>query len=239
VLFCLIVYGFILGGGAIVVAAARGLFIAPFFYLVLGQYGGTLADSRVKILTLVALLSARGISTLNLFADPSAVFNPVYAVPVRELATQVAYNVRLGDTVIFEEPLPFDLYFRELDATTPLFTPGPYHYGHTLGPEIVPGSRVFLGQDEPFISSIAQDRLLTYLQTSQPARLWLVVFHHEETEDTIETEIGQPLVQAGLYELVSRQGYTPQDPLYSRLRTWMRPRTPIQYKAEILLYIAR
>lgn len=236
-LFCCIVCGLIVGQSQIVITAARGLFIAPFFYLALALGGNAISSNSVRVCTVVALLSARVLSTLSLFADPGAVLNPVYAVPVRELAVQVARNVRPGDAVIFEERLPFDIYFRQLDATTPLFTPGPQHMGHTLGAEIPPGSPAFLSQGEPFIPAIAPDRLLTYLQESQPSRLWLVVFQHEWTERTIEHEIGQPLVQAQLYQLVSRMGYAPQDSLYARLRAWWRPRTPIRYKAEILLYL--
>jgi len=237
--FCIVVCGFILGGNSIVVTAARGLFIAPCFYLALGLYGDSLSDRRVRICVPLVLLAVRAVSILNWFADPGAVFNSVYAVPVRELATQVARNIQPGDAVIFEEPLPFDLYFRQIDRATPLFTPGPRHYGYTIENDVKPGSPAFLGQGQPSIAAIAPDHLLAYLQENPPSRLWLIVFHHEGTEDTVETEIGQPLVQAGLYEPVLRLGYAPQDPLYARLRAWLRQRTIIKYKAEILLYRMR
>lgn len=232
----LIVFGMLLGLSMLVIAAARSLYLGPLLFIPLGAGLEARHSRRFALLLLTVLLAARSITLLNQTVSRHFL-NPVHEVRVRELAVQVARNVRPGDAVIFEERLPFDIYFRQLDATTPLFTPGPQHMGHALGAEVPPGSPAFLSQGEPFIPSIDPERLLDYLRESQPPRLWLVVFHHEWTERTIEHEIGQPLVQAQLYQLVSRVGYAPQDPLYARLRAWWRPRTPIQYKAEILLYI--
>jgi len=236
-LFCLVACGFILGQNQLVVAAARGLFIAPYFYLVLALGSHAVAGRRATVCAAIVLLSVRAVAVLNLVADPTTLFNPVYGVPVREIAAQVARNVQPGDAVVFEEPLPFDLYFRQLDDDTPLFTPGPHHIGHSMGTDVLPGSPAFLGQGEPFIPAIEPKRLLAYLEENPPSRLWLILFQHEGTERNLESEVGQPLVQDGLYRMVSRMGYAPQDPLYARLRARLRPRTPIEYKAEVLLYL--
>jgi 4-amino-4-deoxy-L-arabinose transferase-like glycosyltransferase len=230
----LIIYGTLLGLSTLVIAAARNLYLGPLCLIPLGASLSTRHDRRT--LLLAVLLAARCVSLLNQTSGRHFL-NPVHEVPVRELAAQVARNVQPGDMVVFEEPLPFDVYFRQIDATTPLFTPGPHHIGHVMGDEIPTGSHAFLGKEQSFIPAIAPDRLVAYLQESRPPRLWLVVFHHEGDEHTVETEIGQSLVQNGLYQLASRIGYAAQDPIYARLRAWLRPRTPIHYKAEILLYV--
>ena len=189
------------------------------------------------IFLLAVLLTARGVCLLNQTGGRHFL-NPVYGVPVRELAIQIARNVQPGDVVVFENPLAFDFYFRQLDTTTPLFTPA-RHVGHAVDTEAIPGSRAFLGLEGPFISAIAPERLLSYLQNARPVHLWLVVFQHERTDRTVEHEIGHSLARTESYRLISRVGYAPQDPLYAWLRAGWRPRTPIQYKAEILLYIQR
>jgi len=231
-----VIFGMLLSLSMLVIAAARSLYLGPILFIPMGVGLSASRGRHISPLLLAILLAARTTSLLNQ-ASGRQFLNPVHEVPVRELAAQVARNVQPGDVVVFEEPLPFDLYFRQLDAATPLFTPGSHHIGHRLGVEVPSDSPAFLGQGEPYIPAIAPDRLLAYLRESRPCRLWLVVFHHEGSERTIEQEIGQPLVEAGLYHRVSRLGYAPQDPLYARLRAWLRPRTPIQYKAEILLYI--
>jgi hypothetical protein len=139
--------------------------------------------------------------------------------------------------VVFEEPLAFDYYFRLIDPDTPLFTVGGDHIGHTLAIDATPDSPEFLGRRASFISAISAERLLAYLRQSLPPRLWLVVFQHEAGDQTVGTDIAQPLVQTGYYEVVSRVGYAPQDPIYSQIRARLRGRTSITYKAEIVLYI--
>ncbi len=242
VFISVVVFGTLLGTSMLVIAAARSLYLGVLLAIPLGAGLAARQDRRTcrhdthnaRLFLLAALLAARGVSLLNQTCGRHFL-NPVHEVQVRELASQVARNVRPGDAVIFDERLPFDIYFRQLDAETPLFTPGPQHMGHALGAEVTPGSPVFLGQGEPFIPSIDPQRLRDYLRESQPPRLWLLVFHHEGHEHTVESEIGRPLLQAGLYQQAFRAGYAPQDLLYAQLRARLRPRPPIQYKAEIVL----
>jgi hypothetical protein len=235
VFISVILYGMVLGLSMLVVAAARCLYLGPLLFIPMGAGVEARRNPRIPFLLLVVLLSARSTCLLNQ-TNGRDFLNPVYGVPVRELAAQVARNVRSGDVVIFENPLAFDLYFRQFDSTTPLFTPA-RHVGHTVETKATPESLAFPGQGGAFISAISPERLLAYLREIQPGRLWLVVFQHEGTERTVEHDIGHPLVRAGWYHLLSRVGYAPQDLLYARLRAWWRPRTPIQYKAEILLYV--
>ncbi|UCC62818.1 MAG: glycosyltransferase family 39 protein [Anaerolineae bacterium] len=235
VFISLFLFGVVLGPNMLVIAAARCLYLGPWLFILVGAGIEARRGSRFSFFLLAVLLATRGICLLNQTGGRH-LLNPVYGVPVRELAAQVARNVQPGDVVIFENPLAFDFYFRQLDTTTPLFTPA-RHVGHTVDTEARADSPAFLGLEGPFISAIAPERLLSYLQNARPARLWLVVFQHEGTDRTIEHEIGHSLARTESYGLISRVGYAPQDPLYARLRAWWRPRTPIQYKAEILLYI--
>jgi hypothetical protein len=228
-------FGALLGLSMLVIAAARVLYLGPLLAIPMGAGLEVFRPRRVAWLLLAVLVSARSVSLLNQTAGRHFL-NPVHEVPVRELAVQVSRSIQPGDLVIFEEPLPFDAYFRELDADTPLFTPASHHIGHTMASDVQTGSPAFLGQGEPFVSAIGVERLVDYLKDSLPSRLWLVVFHHEGHERTVETEIGQPLAQLGLYRLVCRVGYAPQDRVYAQLRSWLRQRPAIEYKAEILLY---
>jgi len=231
----LFLFGVVLGPSMLVIAAARCLYLGPWLFILVGAGVEARRSSTIFFFLLAVLLAARGACLLNQTGGRHFL-NPVHGVPVRELAAQVARNVQPGDVVVFENPLAFDFYFRQLDVTTPLFTPA-RHVGHTVDTEARPGSPTFLGLEGPFISAIAPERLLSYLQNARPARLWFVVFQHEGTDRTVEHEIGHSLARTDSYGLASRVGYAPQDPLYARLRAWWRPRIPIQYKAEILLYI--
>lgn len=234
--FCILVCGFILGTSQVVVAAARGLFIGPLVFVVIGIGLDRLSARSLKIFALAAVLIARGGATLNYFADPAAIFNPVYTVPTREIVNQVIHNLQPQDVVVFDEVLPFDFYFRSIDPQTPLFTVGGYHIGRSMGSDVPDGSAAFFGQNEISVPATPLDRLLKYFKNSPPQRLWLIVFHHEGDETTLETQIGDPLLATGLYRLESRIGYAPQDPIFAQLRSQLQNRSILQYKAEIVLY---
>ncbi len=230
-----IVFTLLLPPSMLVIGAARSLYLAGLLFIPASVVFETRAAQRWVWVALCVWLAARGVSVFNQL-EGHDYLNPVHEVNARVLAQQVAHNIQPGDQVIFEEPLAFDFYFRELDATTPLYTTGDNHIGYAVAADVMPDDPTFSGQNQRFIAALPPERLLAALRTAPPPRLWLVIFQHEGEEQTVEQEIALPLAQTGRYRLVSRLGFAPQDPLYAQLRARLRSRTPIAYKAEIALY---
>lgn len=230
-----VVFTLLLPTSMLVISAARSLYLVGLLFIPIGAVFAAPVVRRWAWVALSIWLAARGVSALNQWQGHSYL-NPVHEVNTRLLAQQVERNIQPGDQIVFEEPLAFDYYFRALDETTPLYTTGGNHIGYTVPENLAPDDPVFSGQNQRFIAAISPERLLAALQVAPPRRLWLITFQHESDEKTVEQEIAAPLAQAGQYRLVSHIGYAPQDPLYARLRTLLRPRTPITYKAEIVLY---
>ncbi len=134
------------------------LFILPFFSLLLGSAILAVPHRTWVIVLMGVFVLARTISLHNYFTAQEY-HNPIYAVPTRQVVSQIIAECRPGD-VIFSAP---DIAFQ-------------YYYDR--GPKPVPS-----------LPSTEVDPALTYLREERPSRVWLLTFGRDRTHASTPSEL--------------------------------------------------
>jgi uncharacterized membrane protein len=114
---------FIATGEPFLTAARLELFVLP--YLALGIGGGIVAlGRRVWAMSLVAALAvAWSAATVNYYAGRDFL-NPVYVLPVREVAADIARQATARDVVVGEWDSGFTRYYQAMASPAPYFEAG-------------------------------------------------------------------------------------------------------------------
>jgi hypothetical protein len=141
--------------------ASRTALAAPYFYIFLA--GGLARPGRspqTGQVWAVALLAVAWIVSLANLYTGRQYHNPIYAVPMRQIAQQVVADSRPGDVVVADPDSIFDYYLARTGSGTTL----------------------------PLLSSVEADTL-PGLQATPPARLWLVTLGRDRTRAMEPTEL--------------------------------------------------
>jgi Dolichyl-phosphate-mannose-protein mannosyltransferase len=133
-------------------------FALPFFCLLLAA--GVLAPRRRawSALLLAFLLIPRAIGISNYFTAQEY-HNPIYAVPMREIVTEIVAESQAGDVVISDSDTGFAFYY-------------------TRG-----------RQPMPYLSSTEFNTAITFLQEHQPHRVWLLTFGRDRSRDQTPSDL--------------------------------------------------
>ncbi len=129
---------------------SRSIVALPFFVLVMAA--GIMAAPRRWLggLLLGGLLLSSVISLANLWQG-TQYHNPIYAVPARQIAADVAARLQPGDVVVSEPDIVFERYF------------------------------VQIGESAPHFTADRTGRAITFIEKERPARLWLITFGRDRT----------------------------------------------------------
>lgn len=99
---------------------SRTMFAAPFFYLIAA--GGLLwiRHKRLRTVILLVIVLAWGYALRNYYTN-RYFHNPVYVIPAREIAVQVAEAAQPGDVVVSDWDSGFGHYYAKTDRGTTHF----------------------------------------------------------------------------------------------------------------------
>jgi mannosyltransferase len=100
--------------------ASRTLFAAPFFYLIVASGLLWIRSRRWRAIVVTAITVAWSCSLLNYYTNQQF-HNPIYVIPAREMAAQVATASQPGDVVVSDWDSAFGYYYAKLDRSTPHF----------------------------------------------------------------------------------------------------------------------
>jgi hypothetical protein len=103
--------------------ASRTALAAPYFYIFLA--GGLARPGRspqTGQVWAVALLAVAWIVSLANLYTGRQYHNPIYAVPMRQIAQQVVADSRPGDVVVADPDSIFDYYLAQMSSTLPLLS---------------------------------------------------------------------------------------------------------------------
>ena len=189
-----------------VTIASRSMFVLPVYLLLLASAVACLPTFWRSMAT-VGLLLANFAALFNLFAGVEY-HNPIFAVPVREVAAAVAQGSRPGDVVISDYDTSFFYYW---DQSAPR---GVEHY--LTEPEELP-------QAEDAVASGAHPHV------------WLLVYGRDRSRDIDHTPTFEALL-APRYTLVAERGYAPVDDLYRLVKSKLIGREAYAYKLLVREY---
>lgn len=136
---------------------SRTIFAAPFFYLVVA--GGLLwmRSRRWQTVLFLVITIAWGCSLRNYYASEQF-HNPVYVIPAREMATQVATASEPGDVIVSDWDSGFGHYYAKLDE---------------------PAAHFF---------SRSSEETQRYIKTHDSPRVWLITIGRDRTRSLTPVE---------------------------------------------------
>lgn len=99
---------------------SRTMFAGPFFYLIVA--GGLLwiKSTRWRALLLLIITIACGYSLRNYYTNQQF-HNPIYVIPAKEMAAQVAMASQPGDVIVSDWDSAFGYYYAKMDQGIPHF----------------------------------------------------------------------------------------------------------------------
>lgn len=100
---------------------SRAIFAAPFLYVLvaLGIHG--LSSQELRLLGLIILTWCAAVGLSNYYRGLEF-HNPIYAVPTREIVTQVSSHSRPGDVIIAEPDTGFSYYYQQAEQPATLWS---------------------------------------------------------------------------------------------------------------------
>jgi uncharacterized membrane protein len=186
--------------------ASRTLFAMPFFVLVLAK-GYTMLPVRPwRWLALAVLVLAWGTALANYYAGRDF-HNPIYVVPMREIARDVETRTQPGDIIVADDDSGFGYYYPASTASPPLFS-----------------------------SLTEADAAKQVIGAGGRARVWLITLGRDRTRVDAPGELFAAWLEQARYVPLETQGYAAEDPLYRRLKEKMLKRPDYEFKAMVRLY---
>ena len=141
---------------------SRTFFALPYFAMVLA--GGLWRVSRPALRGLLALglVVVWGYGLANIYGGVEY-HNPIYAVPMRQVASQVRAEARPGDVIFSDVDTGFDYYYRQAPQPAPSLPAG------------------------DAAAAVA------YLNEHRPQRVWLLTFGRDRTREITPVELVERL----------------------------------------------
>lgn len=139
--------------------ASRSLFVLPFFCLILAQGLASFRRPTVWVVLLWGLVLVWGLSLGNYYRGRDF-HNPIFVIPAREMAVEVAQRAEPDDVVVSDGDSAFAYYYlKEYDSVA-----------------------------RHFYSSPTTDAI-GYIQEQQSPRVWLITLGRDRTREVAPTEL--------------------------------------------------
>jgi hypothetical protein len=100
---------------------SRAIFAAPFLYVLVAVGIHNLSTRALKLLSLGVLTWCAAVGLSNYYRGLEF-HNPIYAVPTREIVTQVSSHSRPGDVIITEPDTGFSYYYQRTEQPVTLWS---------------------------------------------------------------------------------------------------------------------
>lgn len=184
------------------------LFILPLVSLLLAASLLSIGSGRWFVLALVFILLPRSVGVYNYFQGTSF-HNPIYAVPTRQVVTQLLRAATPNDVVISAYDIGAHHYYQRLRKRS----------SHRPAPVLFTDNQ----------------RALDYLRVNRPQQVWLLLFGRDRTRANSPGEIMQWL-EASDYTLAFQSGYAKQDPVYRQIKEWVFGREAYRHKLLVRKY---
>ncbi len=136
----------------------RGLFILPYLAILFAFGFASLPRASWRIGAAALIGMAWGLSLFNYY-NAQQFMNPIYIIPARQVAEQIAAEADAEDVVIGEQDSGFSYYFKPLQSDTPYF------------------------------EALQRDMILDYLSHHAVKRIWLVTIGRDGTRDMLPTAL--------------------------------------------------
>lgn len=140
------------------------LFALPVTAIILAA-GPTGGSYRAWSWAAIGLLLVGRSAALGNYFGGVEFHNPIYAVPMREIVTEVSAHLQPGDVIMADPDTGFAYYCASGRRPAPIF------------------------------STTAPEPALIYLETASPARAWLVSFGRDRTRDAVPPDVQRWLDQ--------------------------------------------
>ena len=139
-------------------APVRGLFILPYLALLFAAGFELLPYLNWRIGVVVIVGVAWGISLFNGYTAQQFM-NPIYIIPARQVAEQIAAEAGPNDVVIGEQDSGFSYYFKPIQG------------------------------DSSYFEAPQRDAIIDYLSHHTVERIWLATIGRDGTRDTLPLEL--------------------------------------------------
>jgi hypothetical protein len=184
--------------------ASRTWFVLPLFVMLLA-HGVVVLPTRIRLLAITLLLVANLAALSNLFTREQF-HNPIFAVPLREVAASIRSESQPGDILLADVDIGFQYYWQMQPAA---------------------GTKFFRSEDWPAPQGA--------VEAAQPLRVWLITFGRDRTRlgdhaDEIRAWL------APRYEQRIEGKYVPIDPGYRAVKQWLLRRETYDAKLAVQRY---
>jgi uncharacterized membrane protein len=184
--------------------ASRTWFVLPLFVMLVAL-GVVALPTRIRLLSTTLLLAADLAALSNLLAGEQF-HNPIFAVPLREVAATIRSEGLPGDVLLADVDIGFEYYW-QIQPTA--------------------GTQFIRSEDWPAPQGA--------VEAAQPRRVWLITFGRDRTRlGDHADEIRAWLAQR--YEQRAERKYVPIDPGYRAVKQWLLRRETYDAKLVVQRY---
>ena len=161
--------------------------------------------TRIRLLAMTLLLIANLAALGNLFSREQY-HNPIFAVPLREIAATIRSESLPGDVLLADVDIGFQYYWQAQPPS---------------------GTQFFRSEDWP----APQDAV----QAAQPPRVWLITFGRDRTRVGDHSDEIRAWLTPRYAQRVERM-YVPIDPFYKVIKQWLLGRETYDAKLVVQRY---
>jgi hypothetical protein len=197
-------------------AASRTPGAAPAYFLAAAAGLVALRRRPLQAAALACIAAGMAVATFHYFGGVQYL-NPIYALPVRAAAAELAAKVQPGDLILAERDTLFGYYY------------GAPHAGYGPPPGAVQVGAATYQDVDP-------EANLAWIAAHQPPNVWLVTFGRDSTEGAFGTPELLGSLQAE-YTPRAAVGYGPVEPLYQAIKERLTGRAAYADKLTIQQFV--